>query len=421
MVKKASEVSATKVGVPAKRGRPPKKSGTNANFKGKSKGKNLEHGVKDDSDDKTENGDSKDDVLIPFETIDKALNALGKFLNEKKARNEVEKKSLLFDDDLINYFLQITTTKFMNDKPLSKPKAIQVPHKIYGDENLKICVFVRDNIVDEKLLNEIEESNIPNLSKIITAKELKGEYKPYEAKRKLLSEYDLFLSDDGLITTLPKLLGKIFYETSSKFPLPIKVIPNSNHTNKLSIKTLTNSIIKAINSVFYTLPVGVNISLKIGDNTFKNNQLIENIQTIIKQFQITSISNNNNKIRSVQLKSADSPSLPLYYLEKIYSEEDIIKEEEEEEEKKKHNKKQEQENVSSTIDLPSNIEIPQGIKLTNFEKGLLELATEPESVNKILSKKLKKVQNNKKRNIDDHHDNDDDDRKVVKKTKKSKK
>ena len=41
---------------------------------------------------------------------------------------------------------------------------------------------------------------------------LKANYYPFEAKRKLCDSYDLFMADDRIIPSLPKLIGKSFFK-----------------------------------------------------------------------------------------------------------------------------------------------------------------------------------------------------------------
>lgn len=67
------------------------------------------------------------------------------------------------------------------------------------------------------LLRLLIESNCSHhvhlvLPQIIPYKVLKTEYKPYEAKRRLLGNFDLFLSDDRVRRLLPSHLGKEFYQ-----------------------------------------------------------------------------------------------------------------------------------------------------------------------------------------------------------------
>lgn len=46
---------------------------------------------------------------------------------------------------------------------------------------------------------------------VMPFKVLKTEYKPFEAKRKLLSNFDIFLSDARIRRRLPSHIGKHFY------------------------------------------------------------------------------------------------------------------------------------------------------------------------------------------------------------------
>ena len=47
---------------------------------------------------------------------------------------------------------------------------------------------------------------------MIPYKMLKTEYKPFEAKRRLLGNFDMFLSDDRVRRLLSSHIGKHFYE-----------------------------------------------------------------------------------------------------------------------------------------------------------------------------------------------------------------
>jgi ribosome biogenesis protein UTP30 len=52
---------------------------------------------------------------------------------------------------------------------------------------------------------------VPCIAKVISIKKLKKEFKQYKDKRKLLQDYDLFLSDLRVYKMLPEALGKEFY------------------------------------------------------------------------------------------------------------------------------------------------------------------------------------------------------------------
>ncbi|GME69709.1 unnamed protein product [[Candida] boidinii] len=294
-------------------------------------------------------------------------NAISELIDFGKREKEASgnSKSQLFDDEEIenkDLYLQITNLKFFNQKQQFKHKFINVKNSIYDSEkDFKICLFTKDDSISEEILNELEEKSIPHLSKIISAKELKGEYRPYEARRKLESEYDLFLSDDSLITSLPKLLGKIFYNSPTKIPISIKT---QSSDKKFSIKTTTNQINKILNQIAFIPPMGVNVSIKVGNLENKLSNLLENIESVYTYFEAQ-----NLPIRSISLKLRQSPSLPIYINKELYSEEDVVKEDE---------------NDKKTKTTTEN-----GVKLTKFEKALLELAVNEQQVEQVLGKKAK--------------------------------
>ena len=50
------------------------------------------------------------------------------------------------------------------------------------------------------------------VDQVISLRELKVEYKPYEAKTSLCHKFDRFLADERIVRLLPKFLGKPFYK-----------------------------------------------------------------------------------------------------------------------------------------------------------------------------------------------------------------
>ncbi|XP_064806596.1 ribosomal L1 domain-containing protein 1-like [Oncorhynchus masou masou] len=59
-------------------------------------------------------------------------------------------------------------------------------------------------------------------AKVIPYKTLRTEYKPFEAKRRLLGNFDMFLSDDRIRRLLSWHIGKHFYERK-KQPLSLNL------------------------------------------------------------------------------------------------------------------------------------------------------------------------------------------------------
>lgn len=93
----------------------------------------------------------------------------------------------------------------------------ELPHSLHS-EDLEVCVFVKDpaSNYEDKLMSA------PHVKQVISVEQLRNEYTQYEARRKLLASYDLFLCDRELVLVLRRLLGKTFFR-KKKFPLSISL------------------------------------------------------------------------------------------------------------------------------------------------------------------------------------------------------
>ncbi len=89
-----------------------------------------------------------------------------------------------------------------------------------------------------KELLEKQESN-QLIDEILPMRELRNEYKVFEAKQKLCNAFDVFLCDRKLMHNkfdyLPLFLGKTFWLDSKKVPIPIDLDDN-NLKSQLELK-----------------------------------------------------------------------------------------------------------------------------------------------------------------------------------------
>ena len=83
-----------------------------------------------------------------------------------------------------------------------------------------VCLIVKDlekglKVDHESTLNHFNEllasKGVDNITQIISLRELKVEYKQYEAKNSLCQKFDVFLVDERILRLVPKFLGKPFY------------------------------------------------------------------------------------------------------------------------------------------------------------------------------------------------------------------
>lgn len=299
-------------------------------------------------------------INIKDKAIENAVSALSKW-NKKQQETSAKKNLFDEDDEEIPVYLQITANKYLSKSNVLKPRMITVPHPIHDLDDARVCIFVKDDLLDEESAARIEilkENELKNLAQIITVKDLKTKYNAYEKRRQLLSEYDIFLTDSSIANMIPKLLGKIFFE-SSKLPLTISVTENK----KLSVDKFVKNFQKALNSIGFILPMGINMGFRLGMLGQDINNMKENIHAIARFLE-------RFNIRLIQLKLTDSPSLPIYINKKIFTEDDVLK----------------------TDDTQNDGNRLNDIPLSIYAEGLKELGLDEEEANQIFGRKRKSDQ-----------------------------
>lgn len=296
----------------------------------------------------------------------KALSELKKFL-ERQSEEKNEKAQLFDDDDDVNgdLYVQFQTKKYYSEKPEFKPRLIELSKPFYREnEELKTCLFLRDHfITTDSKLEEVELADIPTLKKILTLTQLKTIYQTFEKRRELYSEYDLFLVDDALLSSMPLVLGKTFYlNETGKFPVNVRVT-STKAPKELSLVTLGNQVNKVLSSTAFLPPVGTEITIKIGNfSQLSDRELLGNLHAVLKVFD-------QELLVTVGVKTSESPVLPLFYTDKIYGDADVL------------------ENVPEAVEEEQDDD--------TYTKALLELGDE-QSVAKALGGELRKVNKTKK-------------------------
>ncbi|XP_068555940.1 ribosomal L1 domain-containing protein 1 isoform X1 [Anas acuta] len=229
--------------------------------------------------------------------VRKAVEALLAFSKSKAKGDEL----LLNESDCLH--LLVTVWKIPRVEQVIK---IPLPHSI-RTETAEICLFTKDepNLSAEQTENLykklLTQNGITNVSQVISYKTLKKEYKPFEAKRRLLNRFDLFLSDDRIRRLLPSHIGKHFYERK-KAPLCVN----------LKAKNLAKEFQKHIQGT--TLPVtnkGCCYTARIGHTGMKADEIVDNIIAAAKVID-KKLPKNWKNVKVLHLKTLKSVALPIF-------------------------------------------------------------------------------------------------------------
>ncbi len=100
---------------------------------------------------------------------------------------------------------------------------LPLPHPLLSPEGAEICLFVKDHLGEghkaaKKRLEGFERKG--GIAKVVGLSKLRTKYESHEAKRELCKLYDLFLADERILPSLPKLIGKSFFK-KKKQPIPV--------------------------------------------------------------------------------------------------------------------------------------------------------------------------------------------------------
>ena len=232
--------------------------------------------------------------------VAKAVTALKRFSGV-----QAEAGTNLIEEDEFLYLMFSLKKSSAERKGRDKPIRIPIPNPIHQFEGADVCLFVKDDKSGDghkkakKRLALLEGKC--GITKIVGTSKLRTKYESYEAKRNLCNQYDLFLADDRILPSLPKLIGKQFFKRK-KQPIPIK----------LSTKDWESQIQKVANSTFLFVSGGSCVSIKVARVSQNEKMIVENIETVLT-LALQHIPKKWANVQALFLKTSDSVALPVYH------------------------------------------------------------------------------------------------------------
>ncbi|KAJ7984733.1 hypothetical protein DPEC_G00357820 [Dallia pectoralis] len=241
--------------------------------------------------------DKLKDVALDRVQVKKAVQALQAFLKTKSSSD-----SQLLDES------QNITLLFTLWKIPKKAQTIRIPlsHGFRSNTD-EVCLFTRDepNMTPDQTQRFykklLAERGVKNITEVIPFKTLKTEYKPFEAKRRLLGNFDMFLSDDRIRRMLPSHIGKHFYERKKE-----------PRTVNLQSKKLALDIHRIIQGTSISITnKGCCCMTRVGHSGMTADEITENIESVVATI-VTKLTMKGPLIKLIHLKSQSSVALPIY-------------------------------------------------------------------------------------------------------------
>ncbi len=244
----------------------------------------------------------------------------------------------------------VSTKKYIATHKRLKPAKILIPHSLNASPTLSVCLIVPNPQKDFKeiLTHVASTSQHPNrIGRIIDIKKLEKKYHSFESKRQLRGSYDLFLADDRIITYLPKIMGKTFYLSTSKRPIPVCLRPrklkeesrnallpmvkpkktSSESTSIVGPSEFVQEIERTLSTTTVNLSPSSTTAVRVGLASFTSDQLAQNIEAVIGAMVDKSIPKKWRGLKAIHVKGPNSMALPIWLAEELWEDETEVLEE----------------------------------------------------------------------------------------------
>jgi ribosome biogenesis protein UTP30 len=232
------------------------------------------------------------DQKVNLKQVKEAINAIVALVAKK---NEAENR--LFDANTETVQLQFTL-QVIPTKAKHKPVMIPLPTPLYTGRS--VCVIVKD---PQRTYKDLFEKHKPHPDyKVVGVGKLKTKYRRFEDRRNLCDAHDLFLVDDRVMEMMPQVLGKYFFQTKKKLPVPVKVAEKATEPAK--------PLVDAIGCTVLRTPGGPSCGVKIGRCDMTADELFNNAKKVLpvvfKHFA------GSNAVKQVHVQATDAPALAVF-------------------------------------------------------------------------------------------------------------
>ncbi|KXS11654.1 ribosomal protein L1 [Gonapodya prolifera JEL478] len=231
--------------------------------------------------------------------VERSTKALLAWFNKSKSTEESSELALIPENQSV---WVVVSTRTIPDNFKIKPVRITIPHP-FLPPTASVCLITKDPQREYKdKLDATPGGEARKLvNKVIDVSKLRAKYKPFEAKRQLCREYDLFLADERVLPLLPKILGKKFFE-AKKHPVPVN----------LTKTDLLGEIKGARSSTYLHLNRGNCTSIRVGLTSQTAEELAANILTVLDTVITNYVPRKWSNVQSIHVKTSESVALPIY-------------------------------------------------------------------------------------------------------------
>ncbi|KAL7910478.1 ribosomal protein L1 [Trichoderma velutinum] len=279
------------------------------------------------------------------QTLKASKALLAHIKKASKEQAEASSKRNILEDDVDSektVWLTLTTKRHISDKARLQPGKIALPHSLNASAETTVCLITADP--QRAYKNIVASDDFPaelrkKVTRVIDVTKLKTKYSQYEAQRKLFSEHDVFLGDDRIINRLPKILGKTFYKSTLKRPIPVVLKPKARkvdgkktkpqkkegEVNAASAADIAKEIEKALSSALVSLSPTTNTAVRVGFSDWTAEQLAANVETVAAAIVDKWVPQQWRNVKSIYIKGPETAALPIWLTDELWlDDKDVI-------------------------------------------------------------------------------------------------
>ena len=237
----------------------------------------------------------------------------------------------------------------MTDQKRLKPRKVLLPHSLHTSPDTSICLITPEP--QRQFKDAIAHSSFPaalakQVTKVISIQKLEAKYRSFESRRQLRDSHDLFLADDRIITYLAKFLGKTFYKTTAKRPIPVSLeaskpkerknaaLPStklrkepSDTKSMAAPPLLAKEIERTLSTAQLSISPSTTTAVRVGLASHAPDQLVANIEAVVASLAGSLVGWKN--VRAMHVKGPNTMALPIWLAEELWTDEKLVLEDEE--------------------------------------------------------------------------------------------
>jgi ribosome biogenesis protein UTP30 len=146
----------------------------------------------------------------------------------------------------------------------------------------------------------VREDAVAGVAKVVGLSKLKTKYESHEAKRTLCNSYDLFVADERVLPSLPKLIGKSFFK-KKKQPVPVR----------LTGKDWGAAVRKACDATYLFWTGGSSLNVRVARASHTEDECVANVMAAVAA-AVGHVPKKWEGVTSMYLKTAESVALPIF-------------------------------------------------------------------------------------------------------------